>query len=786
MNRAVFQPLLKSETARRCSGKQRIMAIGFALAFAACHVWLLQVTLRYPFNNVVVVPAGDQRWVVRAISPSNDQVTVQLKVGDEIVRINGKAPADFDSAVRWHSLDQARTLSIVRDGVPMELAVRLEKFPPYNYLPYLGGTCGYFLAAVCFFKIRKSAAARQLAMLFFAFGVIFSSLGASARGDALGKFLILAGIMATPLLFLQFILRLTLEKDGIAMGKRLLPIYRTLVILLAIPMAGLFISSKWSYDIYSLTKMAGIAAFVGGMIVNLAVMLRIQFRYRAVQTYMSKLIRNIWIALFLSMTPITLFHFVPQLLIGKSLVPVNVSTWGVLMFPFVVSYLVVSKELYDIGPFLRRATITTLFSLLPAAAAVAALLPFVPTVYAGLYFMIIVIMLSATLYLMENVFARAEAVLFPRKHELQASLRQTARKLEKISSFRDLKDVFLSDMVSILRVRGGALVFVYKDTTETIGFGDIDQAEALRLATAGHREENGYRLFPITRNESFASYVVVTRKKNGLPLILEERMWLTTIVSYLAVCLENIHLVRRLTVRLQQFAAHEPGEAEAGELNWFRKLTFELQENERKRIASDLHDTTLQDILFLRSKLAAIFEPMQLDDATNRRVKSVYEYIDVINANLRESFFELFPHLLQEIGLIRTLEKWLAKEAIGAPFEIRYRSDDGEAIERYELETKRHIFRIAQELLSNAKKHSRASLVSFSMTSADGIMVLAYRDDGVGCEPKADPAPDLESSGMGIEYMRSRVHFLEGAMMMDSGRGCGLQVTITIPLAVRV
>ncbi|WP_135557016.1 sensor histidine kinase [Paenibacillus cymbidii] len=786
MNRDIH-PRKAPEAAIRFSGKRRVGAIGLALAFIACHVWLLQVTLRVPFFNVDVVPSADQRWYVHPLTPLADQVMLPtLKAGDEVVRINGNPPADFVSVVRWHTLDQARTVSIVRDGVPMELTIRLGKFPPYNYLPFLGGTCGYFLAAVCYFKIRPSAAARQLAMLFLCFGVTFTSLGASARGDALGKALVLIGIIAAPLLFLQFILKLAQEKDDIAVDTRPLNVYRSLIAVLILPMAFFFITSKWSYAIYSSVKMAGVAAFIGGIIVNLAVMLRLHIRLRQARTYMSKLIRNLWITLLVSVAPITWLHFLPLLLVGRPLLPVHWTSWTLFIFPVGVAYLVVSKELYDIGAFLRRAMITTLFSLLPAAVIVAALLPFVPTVYAGLYFVIIVILLSATLYLMENVFARVEVVLFPRKHELHASLRQMARKLETISNFRDLRDIFLSDMVAVLRVRGGAIVFVYKHSTETIAFGEIDQAEALRLATAGSREESELLCLPVTRNETYASFLIVTRKQTGLPLILEEKTWLTAIVSYLAVCLENIRLVRRLTVRLQQLAARGPGEAETSELNWFRKLTFELQENERKRIASDLHDTTMQDILFLRSKLTAIFEPMWLDDATYRRVASVYEYIDVINATLRDSFFELFPHLLHEIGLVRTLEKWLENEAVGAPFHIWYRSEGEEAIERYEPETKRHIFRIAQELLSNAKKHSRAEQVSFTLTAAGDAMVLVYRDDGVGFEPKAETAPDIESSGMGIEYMRSRVHFLKGAMMMDTGRGCGLQVTITIPLAGRV
>ncbi|WP_135557017.1 sensor histidine kinase [Paenibacillus cymbidii] len=762
---------------------KRAAVVLFAVAFLACHVWLLQVTLRYPLVNITVSPSADQRWLVDGIDPDADQIPVPIHIGDEIVLVNGNPPAFFPSVIRWHTLDQAKTLTVMRDGASFELKFGLEKFSPYFYLPFIGGTLGYFLAAVLFVKIRHSPAARQLAFLFFVFGFIFISLGASTRGDPLGKILVAVGTISTPFLFLRFIIRLAQEKDGLPMNDRLQHNDRLLIAILSVPLLPYFVSNAWSYGYYIFSKIVIIAAFFAGILLNLAMMLRIQYNGRTSRgTYMSNLIRNIWIALFISVAPIAAFDFFPWLITGNTIPSRNFSAWFLLLFPVSVAYQIVSKELYDIGIFLRRAMITTLFSLLPGAVIVAALLPFVPLSYIGLYFLIIVILLSTTLYLMENVFTRVEAVLFPRKHYLQTSLKQVARKLETISSFRDLKDVLLSDIVSILHVSGGALVFVYKDATETIGSGTIDMPEALRLATADSRQESEYFCLPITRNETYASCLVVTRKKNGLPLIFEEKTWLATIVSYLAVCLENIHLVRKLTVRLQQFAAYVPSEAEARELNWFRKLTFELQENERRRIASDLHDTTMQDILFLRNKLAAIFEPMQLDEATKRRVRSVYEYIDIINANLRESFFELFPHLLQEIGLVRTIEQWLAKEAVGAPFEIRFQASGNEAIERYELETKRHIFRVVQELLSNAKKHSRAAHVSLGIAILNGSLSLTYADDGVGFEPQPNPTFKADSTGMGIEFMRSRVHFLQGAIAFDTGQGRGLKVTILIPL----
>lgn len=105
-----------------------------------------------------------------------------------------------------------------------------------------------------------------------------------------------------------------------------------------------------------------------------------------------------------------------------------------------------------------------------------------------------------------------------------------------------------------------------------------------------------YTSLEMNNHESYCSYLVVTRKKTNTYLSREEKQWLQLITSYLEVSLENVHLIRKLTLNLQQFAAQLPHETNAHDIQWFRKLMFDLQEEERMRIATDLHDTTMQDL----------------------------------------------------------------------------------------------------------------------------------------------------------------------------------------------
>ncbi|GAA3408924.1 hypothetical protein GCM10020370_46800 [Paenibacillus hodogayensis] len=375
--------------------------------------------------------------------------------------------------------------------------------------------------------------------------------------------------------------------------------------------------------------------------------------------------------------------------------------------------------------------------------------------------------------------------MFPRKHMLQAALKKISKDLTSTSSFRELKDLILLDIVNTLQVHGGAIVFKYRDSTEMIIEGEIDKDEVERIVNTDRElseEHPELMSFEINRHEEYTSFLIMTRKKSNTRLGLEEVQWLNLIISYLAVSLENVYLIRKLSDKLNRLASQLPSEQEANDFNWFRKLTFELQERERVRIATDLHDTTMQDLFFLKRKLAALGSQYDLPREAKDNISSLIEYVEIININLRQSCFDLHPYLLQEIGLVRTIEKIVERESYSAPFQIRFDAVGVQALERKDLEVKRHLFRIVQELLNNAKKHSEATLVGIRLSANNGKFVLHYRDDGVGFDPDRLVAPDMGTSGVGMEQLRSRILHLQGQLELEAAKGAGVDIRITFPM----
>ncbi|WP_181592763.1 sensor histidine kinase [Paenibacillus sp. YN15] len=394
------------------------------------------------------------------------------------------------------------------------------------------------------------------------------------------------------------------------------------------------------------------------------------------------------------------------------------------------------------------------------------------------------VVLALMLYSMEYIITRLEPTFFPRKAMLKNSLKKISKNLSTVSTMREMKDIFLADIVQTLEVRGGAIVSQYPDGVETIAAGEVDVEEVQSLLAEKELfESDQYTCLEISRTEEFTHYLVMTRKRTNVLMSREEQQWLGLITSYLEVSLENVHLIRTLTVKLQDLSSRFSDETSAAEFQWFRKVMFELQEEERIRIASDLHDTTMQDLFFLKRRFAALMEKYVMNREDKEHLDNILKFVDLINASLRQSCFELNPHLLREIGLIATLRQYLEKEAYMAPFHIHFEPGSGAGrIEQEPLPTKRHLLRIVQELLNNAKKHSEASRVSFRISATPREFHLIYEDDGIGIRPIEPGTREIGGSGIGMEQMKGRILLMQGSLRMDEHPGPGTHMTITIPL----
>ncbi|MFC0214108.1 ATP-binding protein [Paenibacillus chartarius] len=753
------------------------------------NLWSIYLIYSHWPLKIVVSPNEQGAWVITDFSLSSNVSPDGLKYGDQIVSVNGIDPGKYFSVIRWRSLDQVDSVDLIRSGtVPIHLdTTSSPSWIPEDVSPVVIELLCLAGAVLLIRALPRSLSARHLAYVFINISLAFLSFPASIRGDPFGKLLIHASVMVLPIVFLQFLIVLLNEKGGLKLtfkGKRV--VWGAVSAIVAL-MSFYFFDSPYTNTIYNFVVSMVFAFFIVGLVVNLVFLFGIYWKHRRNRSHVSLMVSTIWFGMAVSFAPITFFSFLPDVLFGQEWVYSYYMSWFIFVLPVTFAYLIVAKKLYDMELIVRRIALVLFVSLLPSfvlALLYRLLLP-AETSWRGTSVVFLMLLASFTfvLYSFEYFTTKLQPLLFPRKHQLQIALINISTKLQSISSFHDLKGIILVDIVSTLQVFGGAIVFKYDDEFETISEGAIDprEAEALVLAD-GEADQENYSLIKINRNEEYTSYLIISRKMTGTLLSTEELQWLKLITSYLAVSLENVYLIRKLTMKLGQLALQLPNEDAAKQLVWFRKMMFDLQERERTRIATDLHDTTMQDLFFLKQRLNALLEKYAFTANDRKQMDGLLDYIDIINVNLRQSCFELHPYMLKEIGLVHTVRRLVEFEAPVSPFEIGFRTGGAEFIEQQDLDTKRHIFRMIQELVNNAKKHSRATRIRLELYGSPSAIRIEYEDNGIGFDVKQMAVADIGTSGRGIDQIKSRIFSMNGKFELQTSTGTGVTFIVTIPI----
>ena len=217
--------------------------------------------------------------------------------------------------------------------------------------------------------------------------------------------------------------------------------------------------------------------------------------------------------------------------------------------------------------------------------------------------------------------------------------------------------------------------------------------------------------------------------------------------------------------------------------NRLRQLAAHLQdvrENERAGIARDIHDEIGGYLMALKMDISLLDKKLdKSDQIIHSRFQSMKQLLDIAIESTRRMITNLRPSILDELGLLDTLEWQLNVFSKRHGAKILFRHDDEVAqIEFANREYVVHIFRIFQEILNNIAKHSEAETVSVFAAVDDDWFVLSVNDDGKGAPPQA-----MKKQGSyGILGMQERIHKMGGTLELVSEEGVGTMVVLQIPL----
>jgi two-component system sensor histidine kinase ComP len=251
-----------------------------------------------------------------------------------------------------------------------------------------------------------------------------------------------------------------------------------------------------------------------------------------------------------------------------------------------------------------------------------------------------------------------------------------------------------------------------------------------------------------------------------------EYLWLITLSRYVSILFENLLIIEGLSEEVEQHVSSQETQP------WLEKLLFKLSENERKRLSADLHHGALQEQIVWYRKLQMLSSDSSIPQHVRQSINEILEGLLDVIYQIRITCTELRPAMLQEFGLVSSLEYLFEQAQLRSDFSVEF---DCTEWKQAALNDEHYItlYRIVQELLTNADKHSYASRVNITLSNGGKHINLSYSDNGIGANiEKINHATEH----LGITGIRHRVTSLNGTIELKSEAGQGLEYYILIPL----
>ena len=201
------------------------------------------------------------------------------------------------------------------------------------------------------------------------------------------------------------------------------------------------------------------------------------------------------------------------------------------------------------------------------------------------------------------------------------------------------------------------------------------------------------------------------------------------------------------------------------------------QEEERKRIARELHDDLNQRMALLSIELAQVGESIQKPRNLRPLVHSLQTKAQEISAEIHRLSYRLHPSKLDHLGLAAAVESLCVELSGSGKLKVESQQKGFPAVVPKDISL--CVFRIAQESLRNCLKHSGARKARVVLEKIEGAILLSVSDDGCGFNPRSD----VTQKGLGFTSMRERLHLVGGEMRIHSQPLGGTRIEISVPLA---
>lgn len=343
------------------------------------------------------------------------------------------------------------------------------------------------------------------------------------------------------------------------------------------------------------------------------------------------------------------------------------------------------------------------------------------------------------------------------RHEvLQKSLKNYSNDLTAVMKLTDLEDRMMKELVNILPDSNPKIPTSIPSNEVNLPDGKMVRVATNIFIKLGDRKQRPY---------------IISLEANAVREPMES-IWLETLVHYSIMVFESLNLIENLMHQLETASLKKEIP------QWVLRMIFNLQEQQRLTLSSDLHDTVLQDQIDLFRRLETLLQRYEIEnEAKSKLIEIEQGLLDIIH-EIRVTCNNLRPPLLRELGLESSLENLFEHIQLTSTYKILFTSENLSQLSLSEEQTI-GIYRIVQEFLHHAKEISKANVVSFHLYDENDRLKLVYSDDGDWLDVSRE---NERLTNMRLMSVSQRAQSLGGKIDITSLKGCGLRVTLELPI----
>ncbi|WP_431027180.1 sensor histidine kinase [Lysinibacillus sp. LZ02] len=729
-------------------------------------IYVLYVSFVTPFVNIDL-KQQDEQWKIESIGYKKWANNEKISIGDIVLKIDGIPTHDISRIQYDPSIRGATELSILKsDGSLLTIDIQHTDISQEFYMLFVLPSI-YFLLALCvsfylyYFK-RHVPYVNFLIYFILIVSLAYISSGASAKLDSIGI------IVNSSCLLLCLVLLLNFLKYYFLFLNIKWPFIQNTNFLYIIPLFSTFLGVIRPFypSFGSVSPLIILALFIFLLSVILFILTYSYIKYKSTP------LTILFLGLVVPLLPFLVLFVLPEVLFKKSIVNADICALFLLLIPFNIIFIQLTERLFDIVYHVSRFRYYFTLALFFTCWLIGSIYLITDIALVKLFEITLLLLTSITifLYIKEKIDYRGRKILFSTKGDHIHKLYQTIDKLGKSYRVEQMLQLLTEEIVYHLEVKQVAVITYDFTTGQMTSTNDhltlIDDLSIQKLRLGEITRKEHVYLALIHQDTHCKRWLIIDHEQT-IRLRADELLWLELLLTYTNTFIESTKVIEELVDELQQLR-----QVDGKEPTWLKKLVWIRVDDEKFQLAQELHDTVLQEHLHIARQVdGVIYEEDLL--VVKSKLKNLHEQMIISIHSLRTYCETLKPPLLANMGLNAALERLGERTAKRASFTLTTQFD------RLYLEDEQLtlvIYRIVQELLNNALKHSQAETVELYLQELDNGFELIYRDNGIGCSL----SEIWHGESMGLQGVQERVEAFNGQMTIDSNVNEGMSIQIKI------